>query len=145
MSEVLTLEQTGPITTVWLDRPDQRNAMGMDLWRDLPAAMHDLGNDPEVRVVVIAARGEHFTVGLDLKEFGAALMGGFGTERGVASRMETRAQVKRMQDTMTAIARCPRPVIAAVHGYCIGAGVDLITACDIRLATADAVFSVRET
>jgi enoyl-CoA hydratase len=50
-----------------------------------------------------------------------------------------------MQHTMTAIARCPKPVIAAVHGYCIGAGVDLITACDMRLASVDALFSVRET
>ncbi len=145
MSEVITLERDGRVITVWLDRPDARNAMGAALWRDLPDVMEDLGNDPGVRVVVIAARGDHFTVGLDLKEFGPALMAGFGDDGGVAGRRETRAQVKRMQHTMTAIARCPKPVITAVHGYCIGAGVDLITASDIRLASVDAVFSVRET
>jgi enoyl-CoA hydratase len=145
MSDVLSVERTGPVATIWLDRPDARNAMGSDLWRDLPAAMEDLGADPAIRVVVIAARGDHFTVGLDLKEFGGSLMTGFGAEAGVAGRRETRDQVKRMQHTMTSIARCPKPVIAAVHGYCIGAGVDLITACDIRLAAAGAVFSVRET
>ena len=60
--------------------------------------------------------------------------------RGRAARTE----VLRLQDAITAVARCPKPVIAAVHGYCIGGGVDLIAACDIRLASADAVFSVRE-
>ena len=55
-----------------------------------------------------------------------------------------RTNVLRLQDSITAVARCPKPVIAAVHGYCIGGGVDLIAACDIRLASADAIFSVRE-
>ena len=55
-----------------------------------------------------------------------------------------RTEVLRLQDAITAVARCPKPVIAAVHGYCIGGGVDLIAACDIRLASADAIFSVRE-
>jgi enoyl-CoA hydratase len=145
MSAVLTLERNEHVATVWLDRPEARNAMGTGLWHELPEVMNALGDDPAVRVVVIAARGEHFTVGLDLKEFGAALMEGFGDDSGVAGRASTRAQVKRMQHTMTAVARCPKPVIVAVHGYCLGAGVDLITACDIRLAAGDAVFSVRET
>lgn len=145
MSNVLSTEQAGSITTVWLDRPEARNAMGADLWHDLPALMDSLGSDPAVRAIIIAARGDHFTVGLDLKEFGASLMAGFGDAGGVAGRVKTRAQVKLMQHTMTSIARCPKPVIAAIHGYCIGAGVDLITACDIRYAAADAVFSVRET
>ena len=145
MANVLTIEQSGPVATVWLDRPEARNAMGADFWDELPETMESLGDDPAVRAIIIAARGDHFTVGLDLKEFGAALMAGFGGDGGVAGRRQTRAQVKAMQHTMTAIARCPKPVIAAVHGYCIGAGVDLVTACDIRLASANAVFSVRET
>ena len=145
MSNVLSTEQAGSITTVWLDRPEARNAMGADLWHDLPVLMDSLGSDPAVRAIIIAARGDHFTVGLDLKEFGSSLMAGFGDAGGVAGRVKTRAQVKLMQHTMTSIARCPKPVIAAIHGYCIGAGVDLITACDIRLASGDALFSVRET
>lgn len=145
MPTVLTVEVTDLIATVWLDRPDHRNAMGPELWRELPDVMVELGADPGVRVVVIAARGEAFSVGLDLKAFGPALMAGLGGDSGVAGRRETLAQVKRMQATMTAIARCPKPVIAAVHGYCLGAGVDLITACDIRVASRDATFSVRET
>lgn len=145
MSDVISVHHEGHVATVLLDRPDARNAMGPELWADLPRTIEALGTDDRVRAVVVAARGTDFTVGLDLKSFGAALMAGFGDDGGVAGRRQTLAQVKLMQATMTSLASCPKPVIAAVHGYCIGAGVDLITACDIRLASADAVFSVRET
>jgi enoyl-CoA hydratase len=126
--------------------------MGVDLWRDLPVAMEAVSRDQRVRAVVIAAKGPHFSVGLDLKAMGNLLAGGDGREAdGTASppSMAARArgargEVLRLQDSITAVARCPKPVIAAVHGYCIGGGVDLIAACDIRLASADAVFSVRE-
>ena len=149
-SPVLSIEPNDTVATVWLDRPEARNAMGQDLWRDLPRAFDVVTNDPEVRVVVVAAKGPHFTVGLDLKAMGGMLSGGGGggdasTPASQASRARgTRAEVLRLQDSITAVARCPKPVIAAVHGYCIGGGVDLIAACDIRLASAEAVFSVRE-
>jgi enoyl-CoA hydratase len=153
-SPVLTIEQDEQVATLWLDRPEARNAMGMDLWRDLPRAMAALTGDTSVRVVVIAAKGPHFSVGLDLKTMGGLLAGGGDTSAAAggstsAASMAARArgartEVLRLQDSITAVARCPKPVIAAVHGYCIGGGVDLIAACDIRLASADAVFSVRE-
>jgi enoyl-CoA hydratase len=156
-SPVLTLERDEFVTTVWLDRPEARNAMGMDLWRDLPRAMAAVSEDKNVRVVVIAAKGPHFSVGLDLKAMGNLLAGG-GDSSGegggsgqpasapsMASRARgARTEVLRLQDSITSVARCPKPVIAAVHGYCIGGGVDLIAACDIRLASADTLFSVRE-
>ena len=145
MSDVLTVHTEAHVATVLLDRPEARNAMGPDLWSDLPTVMDAVGADPEVRVVIIAATGPDFSVGLDLKAFGPELMAGFGEAGSVAGRRQTTIQVKKMQHTMTSIARCPKPVIAAVHGHCIGAGVDLITACDIRLATGDAILSVRET
>jgi enoyl-CoA hydratase len=149
-SPVLTIEQDETIATVWLDRPEARNAMGSDLWRDLPRAMTAVSADPEVRVVVFAAKGPHFSVGLDLKEMGGTLSGGMsGDAGGRASSMAARARAGRsgvlqLQDSVTSVANCPKPTVAAVHGYCIGGGVDLIAACDIRLASADAVFSVRE-
>ena len=122
--------------------------MGEDLWRDLPEAMAVLSNDPEVRAVVVAAKGPHFSVGLDLKAMGG-LLGGIGAASGHESSgaekaLHARRDILRLQASITAVAQCPKPVIAAVHGYCIGGGVDLIAACDIRLASADAVFSVRE-
>jgi enoyl-CoA hydratase len=151
-SPVLRLEAgEGGVATLWLDRPEARNAMGVDLWRDLPRAMAVLSGDNEVRAVVVAAQGPHFSVGLDLKAMGSMLTGGDsgGSSGGGGSSMAARArsgrtEVLRLQDAITSVARCPKPVVAAVHGYCIGGGVDLIAACDIRLASVDAVFSVRE-
>ncbi len=152
-SPVLRIEhdEGEAVATLWLDRPEARNAMGEDLWRDLPRAMDALAADTAVRAVVVAAQGPHFSVGLDLKAMGG-MLGGGGEEPGAGSSRASmaarargaRASVLRLQDSITAVARCPKPVIAAVHGYCIGGGVDLIAACDIRLASADAVFSVRE-
>jgi enoyl-CoA hydratase len=152
-SEVLSIEAGGHVATLWLDRPEARNAMGPPFWADLPAAMAELSSDEAVRAVVVAARGPHFSVGLDLTAMGSVLMGGGAAGGGgavaqpsdAARARATRAAVLRMQAAVTSVARCPKPVVAAVHGYCIGGGVDLATACDIRLAAADAVFSVRET
>ena len=150
-SPVLSIEKQDAVATVWLDRSEARNAMGQDLWRDLPRAMQVVSDDPAVRVVVVAAKGPHFSVGLDLKAMGGLLSDG-GAPGGEKSSPPsaavrargTRSEVLRLQASVTAVARCPKPVIAAVHGYCIGGGVDLISACDIRLASADATFSVRE-
>jgi enoyl-CoA hydratase len=85
-------------------------------------------------------------VGLDLKAMGGLLQGDSPTSRPskAAQARATRTEVHRLQDAISSVARCPKPVIAAVHGYCIGGGVDLIAACDIRLCSADSVFSVRE-
>ena len=145
MSEVLNVEINNGVATLWLDRPDARNAMGPELFADLPTVMQELAVDETVRTIVIAARGEAFSAGLDLKAYGAALAGGFGDEGGVAGARQTMQAAQHMQAAMSAAALCPKPVIAAIHGYCIGAGVDLITACDIRIASEDAVFSIRET
>jgi enoyl-CoA hydratase len=155
-SPVLTIERDGHVATLWLDRPEARNAMGADLWRDLPLAMAALDDDSAVRVVVIAAKGPHFSVGLDLKAMGALLIGGSteaadadadaksGPASAAVRARATRKSVLHLQASVTAVEHCVKPVIAAVHGYCIGGGVDLIAACDIRLASSDAIFSVRE-
>ncbi len=150
-SPVLSIEREETVATVWLDRAEARNAMGQDLWRDLPRAMAAVGNDNTVRAVVVGAKGPHFSVGLDLKAMGSLLTDGgdSGGRDTSAASMAARAragrsEVLRLQDAISAVARCPKPVVAAVHGFCIGGGVDLIAACDIRLASADAVFSVRE-
>jgi enoyl-CoA hydratase len=145
-SEVLTVEREGHVATLWLDDPARRNAMGPPFWDDLPRIMRELSDDPAVRVVVVAGRGRDFTIGLDLKAFGPGFAGGGDAPASEAARRAGLLRsVKRMQASITAVADCPKPVIAAVQGYCLGGGIDLITACDIRLAAADAVFSVRET
>jgi enoyl-CoA hydratase len=143
-SDVLTIERDGHVATLWLDNPEARNAMGDAFWRDLPRAMAELGADADVRAVVIAAKGKHFTAGLDLSMFAGGLGAG-GATNGVAARRDFLAMIRRLQASITSVADCTKPVIAAVHGACIGGGIDLITACDIRLCTPDTRFSVRET
>jgi enoyl-CoA hydratase len=148
-SEVLAIEVDDHVATLWLDRAEKRNALGPAFWSDLPRAMAAIQSAPEVRVVVVAARGPHFSVGLDLVAM-PGLTGpstsGNGAPPSMAARARSvRAEILRLQASVTSVADCPLPVIAAVHGYCIGGGVDLITACDIRLASAEARFSVRET
>jgi len=144
-SDVITLEVNEHVATLWLDREEARNAMGSALWRDLLRASVALAADDNVRVLVIAAKGPHFSVGLDLKEASRALLrDDHDTSSKGATTAITYDNVRIMQDSVTSLNELPFPVIAAVHGYCIGAGVDLITACDIRLASGDAIFSVRE-
>ena len=144
-SDVLTLEVNEHVATLWLDREEARNAMGSALWRDLPIAASTIANDPTVRVVVIAAKGPHFTVGLDLKEFGGGFAAPTSSHSKAATNALTYKAVRTMQDSVTSVAELNVPVIAAIHGYCIGGGIDLVSACDIRVCAADAKFSVRET
>lgn len=151
-SNVISTQFDGHVAVVWLDRPEARNAMAPEFWEDFPRIIDALGDDPATRAIVIAAKGPSFTAGIDLKAFGPAFMSGGAdptTEDVPASevgkRMALYRSIKKMQQTFSSIAECPKPVIAAVHSHCIGAGVDLITACDIRYASEDAVFSVRET
>lgn len=146
VSEVFGVERDGHVATLWLDSPERRNAMGPDFFADLPALMAELSDDDAVRAVVIAAKGPAFTVGLDLKTMGGTLTGGAGAEDSkAASARRFYREVQRLQRAIDAVADCPKPTIAAVHGWCIGGGIDLITATDIRLCAADATFSVRET
>jgi enoyl-CoA hydratase len=144
-SPVITLQVEGHVATLWLDRPESRNALGGAFWRDLPRAASAVAENADVRVLVVAAKGPHFTVGLDLKEFGGQLHSSDATNSAASANARTFSDIRAMQDSVTSLAKLGVPVIAAVHGYCIGGGIDLISACDIRLATVGATFSVRET
>ncbi len=145
-SDVLDIEVSDHVATVWLDRAEKLNAMNLPFWEDFPRVMESLGDDGDVRVVVVAGRGRAFSVGIDLALFGDLGISAEGPSTSPAAKnMTFYRALKRMQATMTAAERCPKPVIAAIHGYCLGGAVDLITACDIRVASEDAVFSVRET
>lgn len=142
---VFEITRDGPVATLWLANPDRGNAMGEPFWFGLPPLVQQLDAEESVRVIIVAAKGKQFSVGLDLKggmgsEFTTFLQGGLA-----ANRQKLFHTIKRMQDTCSVLARSVKPVIAAVHGYCIGGGLDLISACDLRYATKDAVVSLRET
>ena len=140
--ENLEIERSGHVATLWLNRPDKLNAMSEDMWVDIPRAVDDLDSADEIRVIVLAGRGRAFTVGIDVNLLSTLRPSGPSPAAGNLDLYDT---IKRLQDTVSCFANTAKPVIAAVHGYCLGGGANLISACDIRLASADAVFSIRET
>jgi enoyl-CoA hydratase len=146
----LEIERDGHVAILWLSRADKLNALNRALWLSIPEAIASLDQDPTVRVIVLAGRGKGFCAGIDLTEHapGLATGGGLiGSDEGspVAKRRRLYDDIRVYQRTMSCLADTNKPVIAAVHGVCLGAGMDIITACDIRLASADAKFSIRET
>jgi enoyl-CoA hydratase len=140
----LSVERTGHVAEVTLLGPGKGNAMGPDFWRELPLAFAELDRDLEVRAIVLTGSGRNFSYGLDLAAMLPSWTEYLGGDALARPRREFLDEIRRMQDSITAVARTRKPVIAAVSGWCIGGGVDLISAADIRLASADARFSVRE-
>jgi len=134
----------GHIAHVRLSRPDQRNSMIIAFWNELPAIIKQLDSDGEVRVIVISSTGPHFSSGMDVSVFGGA-PSTLDKEQRLQRPARLRDTILRLQDSFTAMERARVPVLAAIQGGCIGAGVDLVTACDIRYATKDAFFTIYET
>lgn len=145
--KVIQVEREGAVGHVILNRPEKLNAMGPDFWKEFPQAIRELDADEQIRCIIVRANGKSFTSGLDLMAMGASLQPGAGKGGSQASANFTLFEEIqcRFQDAVTAAEKSKTPVICAIHGHCIGGGVDLATACDIRLATKDAVFSIRET
>ncbi len=140
MPSTLSLEFSDHIATLNLVSP----TMPPNFFGELRQAFREIAENPETRVVVIRSTAKGFSYGLDLPatfaQHASLFSGGGATERTALL-----ALIRDWQDCMESVVRCPLPVIAAVHGPCIGGGIDLISACDIRLASGDAMFSVRET
>lgn len=142
--ESVTVEINDHVALVTLIGPGKGNAMGPAFWSEMPEVFAALDADRDVRAIVVTGSGKNFSYGLDVPAMGGAF-GGVLAEGALARpRTDFHAEIKRMQGAITAVADCRTPTIAAVHGWCIGGGVDLISAVDIRYASADAKFSVRE-
>ena len=146
--ESVIVETKDNVAQVTLIGPGKGNAMGPAFWSELPQVFGELDADPDVRAIVLTGSGRNFSYGLDLPAMGGTLapvLAPVLADGALARpRTEFHAEVLRMQGTITAVADCRTPTIASVHGWCIGGGVDLISAVDIRYASADAKFSVRE-
>ncbi len=138
------VEKKGPIAWVYLNRPEKKNAMHPPAWADAPAIFTDLDEDPEVRVIIVAGKGSDFCVGIDLMGMMAELPELMDAEQKGGVKWQLLKKLYPLQATITAMEKSRKPVIAAVHGYCIGGGLDMITACDIRLCTRDAQFCLKE-
>lgn len=142
--KVFLTEKKGCVLWIYLNNPKKRNAMGLDFWEELPKAFQLADEDEEVRAVVLAAKGGHFCAGLDLMGLAQEAPMLLSGEAGGRPKAKFLALIHKMQARCAAPETCSKPVIAAVQGFCIGGGLDLIAAADIRLAAADAVFSLRE-
>lgn len=140
----LEVRKENHIAEVTLIGPSKGNAMGPDLWRELPRVFDDLSKDTDVRAIIVTGRGENFTYGLDLPGMMGSLGPALSGDNFATGRTKILELVKELQGSINAVENCKKPVIAAIAGYCIGGGVDLISACDVRVCTQNAKFSVRE-
>ena len=127
-----------------LSRPERANALDMEAWEQFPKALDHLGRRRDVRVVVLHAQGKHFCAGIDLSVLTALQEEVAALRCSARAAQAVRAFIEKAQAAFDAVEKLSVPVIAAVQGACVGAGVDLLGACDIRIASADARFSIKE-
>jgi len=142
--EFYLVEKTPPIAWVFLDRPDKRNAMNPPAWRELQPIFADLDHDDAIRAVVVAGKGQGFCAGIDVMAMAAEMPEIVQPEPGADAKWRLLQKIGELQQAISCVEQCRKPVIAAVHGACVGAGLDLATACDVRICASDAIFSLRE-
>ncbi|QYF92790.1 crotonase/enoyl-CoA hydratase family protein [Massilia sp. PAMC28688] len=141
--ETLGVSLERHVASITLNRPDKANAMNLQMWHDIRSAFRWVDSTPQARVAMLAGEGKCFTAGIDLH----MMMGMGGTIADDCEgrmREKLRAVILDLQDCLTALERCRKPVLAAVHGACIGGGMDLIACADMRYCSSDAYFSIKE-
>ena len=134
------------IANLVLSRPNELNTMSRDFWVELGDVLEEINRDSEIRVVVMSSTGKHFCAGMDLNAFSN------GVDNIPDDKKPDHARIgeavyrvaKELQEYISTLEKIRVPVIAAIHGGCIGGAVDLVTACDIRLASDDAFFCIQE-
>ena len=141
-SSFFNVTRNGAVALLEMNRPDKANSMSPDFWNELPELAAKLNADSSVRCVVLSGAGRHFTGGMDLATF-ADINTMLQDEPGRAA-YALRDLILRLQGSLTSLEKMRVPVIAAIHGACLGGGIDLITACDLRLASTDTTFGIEE-
>ena len=149
--ECFDVEVKDRIAHIVLSRPAKRNSMTPAFWSELPEIVRNIDAAAEARVIVISSTGPHFTAGLDISHLREGGGDGQGQPDAEAQAREAARHgarfydnTRRMQDSFSALESCRLPVLAAIQGGCIGGGVDMVTACDMRYATEDAFLTVFE-
>lgn len=141
--ETLSVSLEDHIATVRLNRPGKANAMNAAMWQEIRNVFRWVDETPEARVAVLQGEGKLFTAGIDLQ-----MMMDLGPQIQNECDGRTREALRRvildMQDTLTSLERCRKPVLAAIHGACVGGGIDLVTCADMRYCCADAFFTIKE-
>ena len=140
------LDVTDHIANLVLSRPDEFNTMSRDFWIELGDILEEINRNSEIRVVIMSSTGKHFCAGMDLSAFSD------GVDNIPEDKKPDDARVgealyrvaKELQGYISKLEEIRVPVITSIHGACIGGALDLITACDIRLASKDAFFCIQE-
>lgn len=131
------------IAQVVFNRPKKVNALNKTAWEEMKSIFETLSDTPEVRVIVLSGEGKHFCAGIDLSLLMAVRQETYDKCEG-RTREKVRKFIFFLQSCINAIENCDKPVLAAIHGGCIGGAVDIIGACDMRYATDDAYFTIKE-
>jgi enoyl-CoA hydratase len=138
------VELENHVAEVIINRPDKANSLHVKAWEEMKQVFDDLSVNPKARVIILRGEGKHFCAGMDLQ----ALMGGaiqVDTDCDAKKRDHIRKFIVKIQNIITSIEDCKKPVIAAIHKACVGGGINIVTACDMRYCTDDAFFSIKET
>jgi enoyl-CoA hydratase len=142
------VSESDHVAHIQLNRPDQLNSMIPEFWSELPEIVRSISTEGQARAIVISSTGKHFCAGMDLAVFtgGGLPEGDTGSRSSEMGRVRARLRetALQLQGTFTVLERARMPVLAAIHGGCIGGAVDMVTACDLRYASADAFFVVQE-
>mgnify|MGYP000356014568 FL=1 len=132
------------IAHIKLNRPDALNSMNIDFWQELPVAVREIDQAAEARVIVLSSTGKHFSAGMDLSVFTTSnTIPMTGDPARMAENL--RRVVLQLQDCFNALEDIRLPVLAAIHGGCIGGAIDMVSACDSRYCTEDTFFTIKET
>ena len=144
--ESFNLEIEKNIANIILSRPEQLNSMSRKFWVELPEILEEVNRNSEIRVLIISSTGKHFCAGMDLSAFDNGVANIPKEKRPDNARIGEALyrSARELQEYISKLEKIRVPVIAAIHGGCIGGAVDLVTACDIRLATTDAFFCIQE-
>jgi len=130
------------VATLTFSAPERANSLNEADWQAMKDAFEQIDADPEVHAAILCGEGKHFCAGMDLAVLGSLQSRLAPTPEETHARLV--AFIEHVQACITAIERCSKPVLAAVHGGCIGGGVDIVTACDARYCTEEAYFTVKE-
>jgi enoyl-CoA hydratase len=141
--EFVTYHRDGHVGFITLNRPEKLNALNLAVWYSLDRALAAVEEDNEARVAIVRGAGRSFCAGLDLSPDNE-LIPLITAEPNASQKVTFYREVKRVQAIHTRLERLPIPTIAAIHGHCLGAGLELILCCDIRLCTQDAVLGLPE-
>jgi enoyl-CoA hydratase len=125
-----------------MNRPDKFNSMTRLFWKELPEIIKEIDKGAQARVILLTGEGKHFSSGMDLGNFSA---GSADKKKDPARLREVfYHEVLELQDAFTALEECRMPTIAAIQGACVGGGIDMVAACDMRYCSADAFFKIAE-